>query len=533
MRIAIVGAGVAGLASAKVLHRFGHQVSVFERCGDLGGVWSATRRYPGLRTQNVKSTYAYSDFPFPRNVPEFPSADQVQAYLSAYAAHFGFAGRIRLGTEVVFAGLDGHAGSWTVRTRDITRGTEDGGTYDHLVVANGVYSDCLVPDFAGAGDFSRQGGRVLHSSQLTDLDQARGRHVVVLGYGKSACDVAEAVSDVAASTTVVARHLQWKMPARMAGVLSYKYLLLTRFGEGLFPYPEPRGVARWLHAGPYPLAPRMLAVVQSVVTRQDRLRELDLVPDGTFGDIARGTVSLTTERFFTKVRQGRIAVHRGAGIAALGHGPEGSPGTGPDAGRPGCVLTDGTRLPADLVVCGTGFRRRLPFLDEAVRRRVTDEEGNVVLYRHIVPPEVPHLTFSGYNSSFFCPLGSEIAALWTARLLEGAIRLPPAQEMRRDAVKRLGWMEQRSDGKHANGASVIPFSMHNIDDMLGDLGLDVPRATRLRQWLLPIDPRAYAEMEPRLLGASRRSGDGPGTPTSAPRSVGRGRPARRRGSERA
>jgi hypothetical protein len=35
--------------------------------------------------------------------------------------------------------------------------------------------------------------------------------------------------------------------------------------------------------------------------------------------------------------------------------------------------------------------------------------------------------------------------------------------------------------------------------MLRDLALDVPRATRLKQWLLPIDPSAYRTVTDQLL----------------------------------
>ena len=64
-KIAIVGAGFAGLASAKVLTEFGHDVHVFEKDSEVGGVWTTSRRYPGLGTQNVRSTYALSDYSYP------------------------------------------------------------------------------------------------------------------------------------------------------------------------------------------------------------------------------------------------------------------------------------------------------------------------------------------------------------------------------------------------------------------------------------------------------------------------------------
>ena len=81
LHIGIIGGGFAGLSSAKIFKTFGHSVTLFEKEGDVGGVWSASRRYPGLTTQNVRSTYALSDFPYPKGYPEWPSGEQVQKYL--------------------------------------------------------------------------------------------------------------------------------------------------------------------------------------------------------------------------------------------------------------------------------------------------------------------------------------------------------------------------------------------------------------------------------------------------------------------
>ena len=50
MKIAIIGAGPSGLVTAAVLQRFGHDVIVFEKAPDIGGVWSSIRAYPGVTT---------------------------------------------------------------------------------------------------------------------------------------------------------------------------------------------------------------------------------------------------------------------------------------------------------------------------------------------------------------------------------------------------------------------------------------------------------------------------------------------------
>lgn len=56
-------------------------MTVFEKVPDVGGVWSASRLYPGISTQNGKDTYCLADFPMPKDYPEWPSGQQVQAYL--------------------------------------------------------------------------------------------------------------------------------------------------------------------------------------------------------------------------------------------------------------------------------------------------------------------------------------------------------------------------------------------------------------------------------------------------------------------
>jgi phytoene dehydrogenase-like protein len=88
-RVCIIGAGVSGLATAKVFLSRQHAVTVFERRGALGGVWAPESRYPGVRLQTRRQCYCFSDFPMPSHYPEFPSGQQVYEYLVSYAKNFG------------------------------------------------------------------------------------------------------------------------------------------------------------------------------------------------------------------------------------------------------------------------------------------------------------------------------------------------------------------------------------------------------------------------------------------------------------
>ncbi|MBN9757181.1 MULTISPECIES: NAD(P)/FAD-dependent oxidoreductase [unclassified Pseudonocardia] len=501
MKIAVVGAGFAGLSSAKVLTGFGHDVTVFEKAPDVGGVWSASRRYPGLTTQNDKGTYSLSDFPMPKHYPEWPSGQQVQEYLESYARHFGIRDAVRTDTEVLSA-EPREGGGWTVTTAGASAGV---GEFDHLVVANGIFSEPFLPPLPGTEEYRAAGGRYCAPSDFTDIDDARDRDVVVIGYGKSGCDVAVALNSVSRTTTVVARELLWKMPRRIGGALNYKYLLLTRLGEGLFRYAHLAGFEKFLHGPGKGVRNGMMSSLQGQIVRQLGLQKLGLVPGGSLEDIARSTVSLATEGFYEAVADGSITVHRDTLISALGARD----------GRPVAILSDGTEVPADVVVAATGFHQRVPFLSQDVRDRLVDERGNFELYRQIHPHTVADLSFCGYNSSFLSPLSAEVAALWIGVHLAGGIDLPSVEQRRAFVQERLRWMEERTEGKHARGTNIIPFSLHNIDEMLSDLGAGIGRRRRLAEWLLPVDPGVYARITAELTarhapltaaGADRRPG---------------------------
>src|SRR5262245_10820375 len=121
--VGIIGAGISGLVTAKAFLSQGYAVTVIEKMPTLGGVWAPARRYPGLRIQISRDCYRLSDFPMPAHYPEFPSSEQMFAYLEAYAAQFSVARHIRFGSEVtaVAARPDGRDG-WRLELRNVHTG---------------------------------------------------------------------------------------------------------------------------------------------------------------------------------------------------------------------------------------------------------------------------------------------------------------------------------------------------------------------------------------------------------------------------
>src|SRR6478752_1099100 len=91
-RVAIIGAGVSGLAAAKCLLDEGIQPVVFDQAAEIGGVWNFSEDEPdgggpgyrSLHTNTSRQITAFSDFPFRDSAPDFPGRAQVLDYLNHY-----------------------------------------------------------------------------------------------------------------------------------------------------------------------------------------------------------------------------------------------------------------------------------------------------------------------------------------------------------------------------------------------------------------------------------------------------------------
>ncbi|KLU83012.1 hypothetical protein MAPG_02079, partial [Magnaporthiopsis poae ATCC 64411] len=105
-RVAVIGAGPAGLAAIKSLQEEGFQVTGFERRSAVGGLWAfsddpnCTSATTGTRYQMSKFISCFTDFPFPDDFPRFPMAEDMAKYYQSYAEHFCLIDKIRFSTVV-------------------------------------------------------------------------------------------------------------------------------------------------------------------------------------------------------------------------------------------------------------------------------------------------------------------------------------------------------------------------------------------------------------------------------------------------
>src|SRR5262249_34869941 len=248
-RVGIIGAGVAGLTTAKTLRAEGYDCTLFERNERLGGVWADG--YSNFGVQVQKELYQFPDWPLPTGTPNFTPGPIFQKYLEDYADHFQIRPCLRLAHRVtaLMPRADGTPG-WTIaceRGGAIQR--ED---FDLAVVATGLYSSTPnMPRIPGCETYQ---GEVLHISQLKSRTSLTGKRVAVGGYGKSATDAALEGGAGTEEVHIIFREAHWPVPRNLAGILPFKWGMLSRMtGALIVPYVHPSPVARWVHGLGKPL----------------------------------------------------------------------------------------------------------------------------------------------------------------------------------------------------------------------------------------------------------------------------------------
>ncbi|MEV5551976.1 NAD(P)/FAD-dependent oxidoreductase [Streptomyces sp. NPDC052309] len=204
VRVAVIGAGFAGLAAAVQLKRQGiESFTVYEKAGDLGGTWR-DNTYPGAGCDIPSHLYSYAFAPYRDSRIRYPGQPEVLQYLRAVARDHGVERHVRYGTEITAARFDDRRGHWTLHTAD-------GGTHTADVVVSAVGQLHLpnVPHLPGAEDFA---GAAFHTARWDHGHALDGRSVAVVGTGSSAAQVVPAIAGRVRRLYVFQRSANWVLP---------------------------------------------------------------------------------------------------------------------------------------------------------------------------------------------------------------------------------------------------------------------------------------------------------------------------------
>ncbi|DAA76291.1 TPA_exp: Uncharacterized protein A8136_0963 [Trichophyton benhamiae CBS 112371] len=442
--VAVLGLGALGLVSMKNMLEEGFNVTGFDRNSYVGGLWHYNEEnknisvLPTTVTNGSKHRGSFTDFPFPDDTPDFPTASHMAKYLASYAEHFQVMPHVRLSTNIHRASWNEMKHKWEIEISPV--GNEDQKTvqeFDKVIHALGPDQVPNIPKVAGIEKFK---GDVQHSVTFKSADDYAGKRVLVVGFGNTAADVTGLLADVAEQVYVSHRHGAIVLPRWVDGkpvdhVRTYRkgWILgmMSRYTPGLWK-----------------------KVMDSVIVGL-RNRLYDLKPEWQLDPAPSFSQQrpIISDNLIDNLSSGRVI-----SLPAIRHVCDGTT----------IEMTDGTVIEVDSIVWCTGYTVDYSMLgksdptiyDQKDACEMSNGRKMPRLYQNVISLQHPEsLAFMG-NLSFMNPafLMFDLASMAVAQLWKGTSRLPSKAEMNRQVDEQFKWIANLS-----NNSRVTPGLTKGVD----------------------------------------------------------------------
>ena len=358
--VLIVGGGQGGIALAARLKRLGVPAAVVEKNARAGDSWR--KRYASLCLHDPVWYDHMPYLPFPDYWPVFTPKDRMGDWLEMYVKVMQL--DYRAATECRKASFNGE--EWEVHLE--RNGEPLTLRPKHLVLATGMSGFPSIPEIPGK--FS---GTAVHSSKFEGGAAWKGKHAVVVGSGTSAHDICQDLhAHGAAEVTMIQR--------APTIVVRSQSLLDLAWGPLYSEQAVARGVSTAIAdltvaSVPFKVLPELQRPVYSEIRKRDADLYAGLEKAGfqyTFGEDGSGIHALYLRRgagYYIEVGasqmiiDGKIKLKAGVNVEQVS--------------ERAVKLSDGTELPADLIVFATGYGSMNQWARELIGPEVADKVGKV------------------------------------------------------------------------------------------------------------------------------------------------------------
>ncbi|GAA5831136.1 hypothetical protein JCM11251_005157 [Rhodosporidiobolus azoricus] len=423
-RIAVIGAGLTGVASAAQAVDHGFEVVIFEAASDVGGIWAKENSTSQLQLSSI----LYRFHPSIKWSKAFPQRDEIVEQIRGVWERYQLQGKTRFNTKVTQVIRDpdsstdpreGGHGRWIIND-----GKE--GIFDAIIVAVGTCGEPKRLSFDGQDSFR---GQVLHSSEL-DQAEVEGKKVVIIGSGASGVEAAElAVKKGAKDTVVLARSDKWIIPRN---TLFDILLSLQPFGREMPLSFIPEWIIRKFHYG--------------------SVEDLSPPQKGLF----EGT-PIVNDEFLEHIRIGKITYKRGDTKSIVPRGVkfvERARGTkSGDEGQEGIER-------AEVIIIATGYERpSVDFLPQDLFPTEKDRDyhrPSLYLQNFSVEDWSILMTNASYQGSVGNWHIGILARILMVFLLDEATRPKPVAM--KTWVDAINWVKKQAWGVDASGLTFFTYA---------------------------------------------------------------------------
>ncbi|XP_045154036.1 putative dimethylaniline monooxygenase [N-oxide-forming] 6 isoform X3 [Echinops telfairi] len=398
-RVAIIGAGVSGLASIRCCLEEGLEPTCFERGSDVGGLWKFSDHaeegrasiYQSVVTNSSKEMMCFPDFPYPDDYPNYMHHSQLQEYIRTFAQKKDLLRYIKFETVVTSIKKCPSflvTGQWDIVVEK--DGNQESIIFDAVMICSGhhVYPNLPTNSFPGLEKFQ---GSYLHSRDYKGPEVFRGKRVLVIGLGNSGSDIAVELSRLAAQVMISTRSGSWVMSRVWDDGYPWDMVYVTRFASFLRNILPPF-VSDWLYVKK--MNTWFKHENYGLVPLNGPLRKEPVFNDELPSRILCGAVSIKPNvKQFTETS---------------------------------AVFEDGTVFEAiDSIIFATGYDYAYPFLDDSV---IKSRNNEVTLFKGVFPPQLgtPTLAVIGLVQSLGAAIPTaDLQARWAAKVMRGIKETPP------------------------------------------------------------------------------------------------------------
>ena len=200
--VVIVGAGISGISAAYHLSDQcpNKSYAILENRSAIGGTWDLFR-YPGIRSDSDMHTLGFNFKPWTeaKSIADGPA---IWKYVNETAQEYDIAQNIQFNHAMKSASWSTADAKWTVVAEH--KGERVEFTCNFLMMCAGYYNyaEGFTPEFQGIDEFA---GTVVHPQHWPEDLDYKGKKVVVIGSGATAMTLVPAMSNDAASVTMVQR----------------------------------------------------------------------------------------------------------------------------------------------------------------------------------------------------------------------------------------------------------------------------------------------------------------------------------------
>ncbi|KAK1815421.1 hypothetical protein LTR12_010218 [Friedmanniomyces endolithicus] len=451
--LVVLGAGFSGLAAAKGYLQCAPDTNlvILDNNKSIGGTWAKERLYEGLRSNNLRGTLEFPDYPlhdgFGVKQGEYLPGTVVHDYLAEYAKHWNIHDRIRFESKALDAEKveDAEHGGWRLTV------SSPGGEYKlvtrKLIVATGLTSQLQAMHVKGQESFNAP---IVNTIRLADegaevLRDRSNTRVTVIGAGKSAYDAVYTYASAG-------KHVDWVIRKNGHGPawMSKSHIVLGPLGKfwsgfnddpklkALHPDSDIFSTATTFAILNYPTD--ILDYVRNGQVKVHR-ENISHLSDHTV-HLADGTnlpsdafIASTGWLFGPALAFKDTTTHSDLGIPSLDYTPKQKAfWAALDAHADAEIFQRFPKLAAlDYPPCADDDMKENP-LDEVDAGIVRREYQPWRLYRSLVPPGLAakgdrSLAFAGFSANITGDIRNEISGLWIYAYMNDQLAIDPCRDV--------------------------------------------------------------------------------------------------------